>query len=68
MLFKGAKCKAILYCSENLDVKDIADQYGFRLVGTYRKSENSTEATNVFAFNISSEVKFFDPKNFGELY
>ncbi len=68
MLFKGAKCKAILYCSENLDVKDIADRYGFRLVGTYRKSENSAEATNVFAFNISSEVKFFDPKSFGELY
>lgn len=66
-MFKGAKCKAILFCSENLDVEAVAAKYDFRLVGTYRKSEDSTEVTNVFAFNISSEEEFLDPKNNGEL-
>lgn len=67
-LFKGAKCKAILFCSENIDVEDIAALYGFRLIGRYSKGENSTEVTNVFAFNISTEEKIFDPKNHGESY
>ena len=66
-LFKGARCKAILFCSENLDVEAMAAKYDFRLVGTYRKSEDSTEVTNVFAFNISFEEEFFDPKNLDEL-
>lgn len=67
-MFKGAKCKAILFCSENLDVEAVAAKYDFRLVGTYRKSEDSTEVTNIFAFNISTEEKFFDPMKRGELY
>ena len=57
----------ILFCSENLDVEAMAAKYDFRLVGTYRKSEDSTEVTNVFAFNISFEEEFFDPKNLDEL-
>lgn len=65
---KGAKAKAILFCSENLDVEAMAAKYGFRLVGTYKKDKNTTEVTNVFSFNISPEEKFFDPKNHGELY
>lgn len=61
-------CKAILFCSENIDVEATAKRYGFRLVGTYNKGENSTEVTDVFAYKISPDEKLFDPKSHGELY
>lgn len=66
-LFKGARCKVILFHSENTDIETMANSYGFRLVGTYEKG-NTTEVTQVYSLNISSDEKFFDPKNHGDLY
>lgn len=36
MTLKGAKCRVILFNSENIDYKATAERYGFRLVGTYK--------------------------------
>lgn len=58
---KGAKCKVILFNSENIDYLATAQRYGFRLVDTYKKDKNSTEVTQVYSLNIDPEEKFFDP-------
>ena len=65
---KGAKCKAILFNSSNIDYQATVKRYGCRLVGTYKKDKNSTEVTQVYSLNIIPDEKFFDPKNHGELY
>lgn len=67
-LFKSARCKVILFHSENPDSEEMAKSYGFRLVGTYKQKEDSTEVTQVYSLNISPEEKFFDPKSHGDLY
>lgn len=67
-LFRGAKCKVILFHSAGVDFESLAVRYGFRLVGTYAKSKDQKEVTQVFSLNISPDEKFFDPKNLGKLY
>lgn len=65
---KGARCKAILFNSSNIDYKSIAERYVCRLVGTYKKKAASTEVTQIYSRNISSKEKFLDPKTHGGLY
>lgn len=59
---KNAKCKVVLFNYKNLDYESLAEEYGFRLAGTYgANGGKSTEETLVYSLNITPDEKFFDP-------
>lgn len=71
-LLKNAKCKVILFHSRNFWFDKTAVDYGFRKVGYYVGRNIGKKYklyyTEVYCLNIDPSVKFFDPKNHGELY
>ncbi|MCM1168093.1 MAG: hypothetical protein NC401_19080, partial [Ruminococcus sp.] len=71
-LLKNAKCKVILFHSRSYWFDSTAVSYGFRKVGYYvsgnTNSKHTPYYTEVYCMNIATSVKFFDPKNHGELY
>ena len=59
---KNAKCKVVLFNYKSLDYESLAEEYGFRLAGTYgANGGKSTEETLVYSLNITPDEKFFDP-------
>lgn len=71
-LLKNAKCKVILFHSRSYWFDSTAVSYGLRKVGYYvgRNIGRTPKPyyTEVYCLNIDLSVKFFDPKNHGELY
>lgn len=71
-LLKDAKCKVILFHSHRDWFDKEAVSHGFRKVGYYVGRNIGKKYkpyyTKVYSLNIDSSVKFFDPKNHGELY
>lgn len=71
-LLENAKCKVILFHSRNYWLDSTAVSYGLHKVGYYVSRNIGKEYkpyyTEIYSKNIDSSVKFFDPKNHGELY
>lgn len=71
-LLKGAKCKVILFHSRSYWFDSTAVSYGLHKVGYYVggniNSKHTPYFTEVYSLNIDPSVKFFDPKNHGDLY
>lgn len=71
-LLKNAKCKVILFHSRSYWFDSTAVSYGLRKVGYYVGRNIGKKYkpyyTEVYSLNIDPSVKFFDPKNHGELY
>lgn len=71
-LLKNAKCKVILFHSRSYWFDSTAVSYGLRKVGYYVGRNIGKKYkpyyTEVYCLNIDCDIKFFDPKNHGELY
>lgn len=71
-LLKNAKCRVILFHSRSYWFDSTAVSYGLRKVGYYVGRNIGKKYkpyyTEVYSLNIDPSVKFFDPKNHGELY
>lgn len=71
-LLKNAKCKVILFHSRSYWFDSTAVSYGLHKVGYYVGRNIGKKYkpyyTEVYSLNIDPSVKFFEPKNHGELY